>query len=50
MIAHVISKVKFVRLLSQHSMDETTDSLPPELRCTGQKLSDSGAYVVGKCY
>ena len=30
-------------------MDEGTDSLPPELRCTGQKLSDNGAYVVGKC-
>ena len=30
-------------------MDKSTDSLPPELRCTGQKLSDDGAYVVGKC-
>ena len=32
---------------TQHDVDVDGKGLPPILRCTGQKLQDSGVYVVG---
>ena len=34
----------------QHDLDPSAKGLPPLMRCTGQKLQDSGLYVLGKVW
>ena len=33
---------------SQHDLDVDEHGLPPVMRCTGQKLLESGLYIVGE--
>ena len=36
-------------LVFQHDVNTDEKGLPPLLRCTGQKMLETGVYVVGKC-
>jgi len=34
---------------SQHDVDVDSKDMPATMRCTGQKLQDTGVYVIGGC-
>lgn len=40
----------YPRLISIHNLDPASNQMPNALRCTAEKLKDSGVYLLGEYY